>query len=130
MYYWAFLPIGYVLTILIETPILVVAGWWLTACTYPIVVVVLPQFFDMADERQYRLYLAVAETFAPFAECALFYALFIQPEVNRGTNKVGATIVDLGVVTLANLASFGFGVMALPGIMGSDNPLWRAIYEP
>ena len=45
---WRFLPLGYLLTILIETPILLVglskrhpikrrllAGLWLTACTYP-----------------------------------------------------------------------------------------------
>ncbi len=48
---WAFLPWGYLLTVLIEIPILLfglssshrpakrlIAGFWLTACTYPIVV--------------------------------------------------------------------------------------------
>ncbi|MCA9073149.1 MAG: hypothetical protein KDA84_29705, partial [Planctomycetaceae bacterium] len=52
---WAFLPWGYLLTILLETPVLLVglsarhswsrrflSGIWLTACTYPIVVLVLP----------------------------------------------------------------------------------------
>ena len=52
---WRFLPIGYLFTISIETPILLVglssrhslrrrllAGIWLTACTYPIVTLVLP----------------------------------------------------------------------------------------
>ena len=52
---WHFLVIGYLFTILIETPILLLglsrrhsfkqklfAGVWLTACTYPIVVLVLP----------------------------------------------------------------------------------------
>ena len=50
---WRFLPFGYLLTIAIETPILLfglsphhpkrrrlLAGVWLTACTYPIVVLV------------------------------------------------------------------------------------------
>ena len=52
---WRFLPIGYLVTIAVETPILLVglspvhrlgrrfvAGLWLTACTYPIVGLVLP----------------------------------------------------------------------------------------
>ena len=55
---WAFLPIGYLFTIAIETPVLLVGlsrkvtlkqrlccGIWLTACTYPIVVLVLPAIF-------------------------------------------------------------------------------------
>src|SRR5688500_15404948 len=55
---WLFLPVGYLTTILIETPILVfglspklslrrklLCGIWLTACTYPIVVLVLPAVF-------------------------------------------------------------------------------------
>jgi hypothetical protein len=143
MLYWAFLPVGYLLTILIETPILLIglsprhslqrkffAGWWLTACTYPIVVIVLPQFFDMTSEEPNWLYLAVAETFAPVAECALFYLTFIQPEVKQGTNKVGATIRDLAMVTLANLASFGFGLIAPGWLLGKDNPLLRPFYEP
>ena len=71
---WYFLPIGYLLTILIETPILVVGlprkitlrqklwcGVWLTACTYPIVILVLPTIFLGAQRWQY---LTVAETFA------------------------------------------------------------------
>ena len=52
---WAFLPLGYLLTIAIEIPILLfslspshppgrrlLAGCWLTACTYPVVILVLP----------------------------------------------------------------------------------------
>ena len=82
-----FLPFGYLLTILIETPILLVGlsrnlrfeqkllcGVWLTACTYPIVVLVLPAvFFDGFARRQY---LVVAEVFAPFGECFLFWLAF------------------------------------------------------
>src|SRR5580765_5995557 len=83
---WRFLLIGYPFTILIETPILLIglssrhglkrrlfAGIWLTACTYPIVVLVLPLIFAGASRT---VYLAVAETFAPVAECALFWSAY------------------------------------------------------
>src|SRR4051812_19469444 len=81
---WYFLPIGYVLSVLVEAPILLLAlsprhsvgrrlfaGAWLTACTYPIVIVVMPELI-----RSRFAYLLVAETFAPVAECALFWAAF------------------------------------------------------
>ena len=79
---WFFLPVGYLATILIETPILLfglpsklsirqklLCGIWLTACTYPIVVLVLPALFL---DYSRNLYLAVAETFAPLGECFFF----------------------------------------------------------
>src|SRR5438128_10402172 len=92
---WYFLPIGYLFTILIETPILVVGlspkvtlkqkllcGAWLTACTYPIVILVLPAMF-FGESR--TLYLTVAETFAPVAECTLFWVAFRGKEsMNSG----------------------------------------------
>ena len=103
---WHFLPIGYVFTIAIETPILffglsnhhpkrrrIVAGVWLTACTYPIVVLVLPLLF-VNNSR--ALYLLVAEIFAPVAECVLFWLAFGKEAKWR----------DLGVIVIANLASF------------------------
>ena len=103
---WQFLPVGYVFTILIETPILLIglspthpwrlrlfAGIWLTACTYPIVILTLPALFE-----QRGTYLAVAETFAPAAECALFWA--VRPAVLRR---------DMVAIVVANLASFGIG---------------------
>lgn len=112
---WRFLPLGYLLTILIETPILLVglsrrhplkrklvAGVWLTACTYPIVVLVLPLLFP-PDRRV--LYLLVAETFAPVAECALFWLAF-------GDNEAVDTRSmwrDFMTIIVANLASFGIG---------------------
>jgi len=78
---------AYLITISIETPVLLVGlsprhsyarrlfcGFWLTACTYPVVWIVLPPLFDMATQRW--LYLLVAETFAPVAECAIFWAAF------------------------------------------------------
>jgi hypothetical protein len=112
---WRFLPLGYLLTILIETPILclglsrrhplnrkLLAGIWLTACTYPIVTLVLPLLFT-PDQR--ALYLVVAETFAPVAECALFWWAFGK------TEEVGKASIwrDFITIIVANLASFGAG---------------------
>ena len=112
---WRFLPLGYLLTILIETPILIVglsrrhpfkrkllAGVWLTACTYPIVTLVLPLLFS-ADSR--TIYLIVAETFAPVAECVLFWLAFGKREY---VGKPGMCR-DFIAIILANLASFGVG---------------------
>jgi len=110
---WWFLPIGYVLTISIETPILCLGlsrehpfsrrfwcGVWLTACTYPIVVLVIPQFISIDDD--YLAYLLVAETVAHFGECALFYAAF-QPLKQPWR--------DMLVVFGANFASCLFGLL-------------------
>jgi hypothetical protein len=112
---WHFLPLGYLLTILIETPILIVglsrrhplqrklfAGVWLTACTYPIVVLVLPLLFA-PDQRS--LYLIVAEIFAPVAECGLFWLAFGNKE------QVGKPSMwrDFLAIIVANLASFAVG---------------------
>ncbi len=83
---WRFLPIGYLFTISIETPILLVglsprhslrrrllAGIWLTACTYPIVTLVLPL---LLVNKSRAVFLIVAEIFAPAAECVLFWLAF------------------------------------------------------
>jgi hypothetical protein len=108
---WHFFPFGYLLSILIETPILLVglsskhswkrrllAGVWLTACTYPIVTLVLPLL--MASYSR-ALYLVVAETFAPVAECLLFWLAF------RRNEPIDASIWrDFAAIVLANLASF------------------------
>jgi hypothetical protein len=112
---WHFLPLGYLLSILIETPILCVglsrrhplrrkllAGVWLTACTYPIVTLVLPLLF--APDRR-ALYLVVAETFAPVAECALFWLAFGTTD-EAGTRSMWR---DFATIIVANLASFGVG---------------------
>lgn len=103
---WRFLPIGYLLTIAIETPILlfglsarhskrrrIVAGIWLTACTYPIVTLVLPLLL-MNHSR--AMFLLVAEVFAPIAECLLFSLAFGKESRWR----------DFVVIVIANLASF------------------------
>lgn len=108
---WYFLPFGYLLTILIETPILLIGlssklslkqrllcGVWLTACTYPIVVLVLPTLFY--GEARW-LYLLVAEMFAPVAECLLFWMAFRHCDVGWARSFVA--------IVIANLASFGVG---------------------
>jgi hypothetical protein len=108
---WFFLPIGYLFTIAIETPVLcvglspqhplsrrVLAGIWLTACTYPFVVLVAPQWFSPSAERVQ--YLLVAECVAHFGECALFYFAF---------RPLQYFWRDMIAVFAANLASFGAG---------------------
>jgi hypothetical protein len=113
---WSFYPRGYLFSIAVETPILLVglsarhpyarrlfAGVWLTACTYPIVVLVMPLCFDLPDQT--ALYLLVAETFAPAAECALFWAAF-GTRAEWGRPSMWR---DLATITVANLASFGLG---------------------
>ena len=112
---WKFLPFGYLLTILIETPVLLLGlpkplnlrqrllcGLWLTACTYPIVILVLPAIF-LDNSR--TLYLAIAETFAPVAECLLFWFAYRKIELL----STGAWVQAVAVIVVANLASFGLG---------------------
>jgi hypothetical protein len=109
---WAFLPIGYALTVLIETPVLLVGlsprhstslrlgcGLWLTACTYPMVVLVFPLLIWHTFGEGW--YILVAETFAPLAECILFRQLLRSRPQN-----LQATRRDYAVITAANLASF------------------------
>ncbi len=112
---WFFLPFGYLVTILIETPILLIglprkltlrhklaSGVWLTACTYPIVVIVLATMFYGHSRA---MYLLVAETFAPVAECFLFWLAFR----GKGFLERGDWIRAFAAIVIANLASFGSG---------------------
>ena len=112
---WRFFPIGYLVTIAIETPILVIglsrqhslrrrlfAGIWLTACTYPIVTLVLPL---VLSDYSRRTFLVVAEVFAPVVECLLFWLAF---EWSSGTTQKRVAR-DFIVIVIANLASFAVG---------------------
>jgi len=112
---WRFLLPGYLFTILIETPILLIslskrhsikrrliAGVWLTACTYPIVVLVLPPLFANTSRA---IYLIVAETFAPVGECILFWLAYGE----RNELGKGSMWRDFAAIVVANLASFGLG---------------------
>jgi hypothetical protein len=105
---WPFLPLGYLLSVLVEAPVLLVglsaghpprrkllAALWLTACTYPVVILVLPHLADPIGER--TAYLLLAETFAPLAECLLFVAAFAW------------RWRDCAAIVLANLLSFAIG---------------------
>lgn len=111
---WAFLPWGYLATVAVELPVLLVglsarhtirdrvlAGFMLTAFTYPLVVCVLPPLIWATCGRGW--YLVVAETFAPLAECVLFQAAF-----GRTTDR-GSAWRDAAAIIVANLLSFGLG---------------------
>jgi len=112
---WWFLPFGYLFTVAVETPVLLyglsarhparrrlLCGLWLTACTYPIVVLVLPLVFGNSSRFAY---LVTAETFAPVAECALFWATFGERD------ELGRALMwrDFAAITAANLLSFALG---------------------
>src|SRR5438105_12153162 len=107
--------VGYLLTIAVETGVLLVglsrrhpvrtrlfAGVWLTACTYPVVWLVLPPMFD-----QRWLFLLVAETFAPVAECALFWFAFLRATsfLRDAPSDRRATRRDCAAIVVANLCS-------------------------
>jgi hypothetical protein len=109
---WHFFLFGYLFSILIETPVLLIglsprhprnrrvfAGVWLTACTYPIVVLVMPLVFSSASRA---VYLIIAETFAPVAECVLFWLAYGEKEQFAKASMWR----DFGVIVIANLASF------------------------
>jgi len=112
---WLFLPVGYLLTIAVETPILLVGlasklsfrqkmlcGIWLTACTYPIVVLVLPALFFGMPRWQY---LTVAEILAPVAECVIFWLAFRSKDLLVGSDWLRS----FAAIVVANLASFAAG---------------------
>jgi hypothetical protein len=118
--FWLHLATGYGLGVLVETPILLVAlarrhswrtrlfaGVWLTACTYPIVALALPALINPSSS--WPLYVTAAETFAPGAECLLFCLLF------DWGSKVPLWTVgrDCAAIVLANLASFGTGLLVM-----------------
>ena len=124
---WWFLPVGFVATVLIETPVLLVglapqhplvrklfAGIWLTACTYPVVILALSVLIGSDEHR--TAYLLVAETFAPLTECLLFAAAFH----GRITESKCSRWRDYLAIVLANLASFGMGPWLL-------SFLWRGV---
>lgn len=113
---WAFLPLGYALTVLFEAPVLwfglakahdagtrISAAFLLTAVTYPIVILVLPLL--MGAEERYGLYLLVAETFAPAAEIAVFRLAFPQ----AANSPARSQLRDAAAIVAANLCSFLVG---------------------
>lgn len=113
---WRAMAAGYLLTVLIETPVLaagmparswrdrLIAGVWLTAVSYPLVWLVVPAFLDPTAQR--FAYLAVAETLAPLVECAAFHFGFGK-----------ATPRELAAIVLANLTSFLAGELGLSRLL-------------
>lgn len=122
---WQFLPLGYVLTVLLEMPVLLIglsprhswgrkifAGFWLTACTYPIVVLVLPLL--LAQSFGQTTYLVVAETFAPLAECLLFYLTYHAKPASPSPPLTRTDLLrDMLTIIGANLVSFLVGAWLL-----------------
>lgn len=116
--------IGYCLSVLLEAPLLLCflskvhslkvrlfAAFWLTACSYPIVVLVIPYFIDPQHNR--LTYLLAAESFAPLSEIVLFNLLFN----GRADRKV--ILNDSAIILLANLISFGVGeILNFYGLLG------------
>jgi hypothetical protein len=111
---WRFLLFGWTLTTLMETPVLLaglssvhslkrklLSALWLNACSYPIVIIVIPQLFDPTSDR--TRYLWTAEIFAPFIECGLFYIAFDMKSPRRIIWR------DMLAIVAANLVSFGLG---------------------
>jgi hypothetical protein len=114
---WLFLPLGYAVSVAVEAPVLALglsktlslrqrlfAGLWLTACTYPVVVLVLPILFSSFGMSR-GIYLLVAETFAPVAECALFWLAFRE----RAGAELRMKLRNFAVIVVANLLSFVVG---------------------
>ena len=121
---WQAMPWNYLLTIALETPILLFllanrhpwprrlfAGIWLTACTYPVVWIVLP--LTVWQWWGYAVYLVVAETFAPLAECGLFWMAFpaATPTDSRDPQAASGKSIglDCSAIVIANLVSFLLG---------------------
>ena len=75
---------------------------WLTACTYPIVVLVLPTLMNGFPRWQY---LAVAETFAPVGEFIIFWMAFRAKNIVETSDLVRCLVA----IVVANLSSFGIG---------------------
>ena len=79
------------------------AAWWLSSCTLPVVQFVFPMLASLGWPRW--AWLTWAEIFAPAAECALF-AVLITAQSN---GKARASGRDMFAIVLANLSSFGIG---------------------
>lgn len=111
----SWMPLYYLITVAVELSVLwfalsrrhtartkLFAGFWLTACTYPILWLVLPPFFD-----DYWTYMAVGETLVPLFECGLFWVVFVR----RLPPNPPATGRDMAAVIAANVTSFLFGLV-------------------
>src|SRR5262249_16623582 len=113
---WWLLLKGYLSSIAVETPVLLLGlsprhplrrrlfcGVWLTACTYPVVILVLPPLFGLQEAGGVSR--PVGGTLAPAAEGPLFRGAF-GGRPQRWRPSMGR---DRGAIVLANLASFAAG---------------------
>lgn len=104
---------GYLLTIAFEMPVLFLglgkrysskqklcAGALLTACSYPFVVLLFPQFWN--PFTNYSTYLLISEIFAPICECIIFVFAFQLKKKQTSKDR----FMDYGCIVLANLISF------------------------
>lgn len=118
-YHWRWLAVGYVATVLMEAPVLLLllsarhpwqrrlfAGVWLTACTYPAFVLALPVIVapDPSPEG-YRRVIIVGEVLVFAAEVLIFRLAFGGP----GSGGDGWSWRDAGAVVAANAVSLGVG---------------------
>ncbi|MBX9687307.1 MAG: hypothetical protein K2X27_11435 [Candidatus Obscuribacterales bacterium] len=107
---------GYLLTIVLEAPILVwglgaryklkekiLAVPLLTACSYPFVTILFPIIWNPYEI--YPCYITISETFAPLFECLIFALLFQKAKVISLNQRCS----DFLVIILANLFSFVCG---------------------
>lgn len=114
---------AWVATIVIETAVLAVllsprhgwrvrlfAGAWLSACTLPVVWLVLPDVLPAA--LSWVEIIAVAEVFAPLTECGLFWWACIRPR----PRNAWATVRDWPAIVVANLSSFVIGEATWRGL--------------
>lgn len=103
--------VGYILSLVVELPVLVLglspshklnekvlAGLWLTACTYPAFSWVFPSFI-----HEPVLLTFVREAYAALGEAFLFWLAFVKLAGGTSLRR------DILVVILANVLSFLFG---------------------
>jgi hypothetical protein len=108
---------GYVATIAVETPLLclwlsprhsftrkVLAGLWLTACSYPIVVLTIPRFISPSSSMV--RYMITAETAAVLLEVVLFFAAFDGACVAGERSSRSDRFRDCSAIIGANACSF------------------------
>jgi hypothetical protein len=85
------------------------AAAWLSSCTLPLV------HFGFPALRSWGVsnvtWVAVAEVFAPLAECALF--VVVVAPATSGAAAHTATRRDLAAIVVANVVSFSAGLLIL-----------------
>jgi hypothetical protein len=119
---WRVLLLGYCLFVAIELPIFLLAlsarndrrqrifsALWLTACSFPLVILVMPAFIDMFVPKDWHGPVNTMQIalITPIVECLLFWML-TRPldEPNSPQVSQAEWIHDLFVIVFANVLSF------------------------